>query len=105
MNNSNLVDLYIRSSAGVAERKRAGTFISDEIQESVGRAFCKAHGLKIRRVVVELDRSASGKVERDKLNEIIGDIDAEKIGGLVVYNLSRFARLTAKDRALLLERV
>jgi len=84
-----LVAGYVRVSR-VAGRE-GDSFQSPDAQEDAIRAHCRAHRLSLVEVVRELDESG-GKMERPKLQRLIGEVEAGKLAGIVVWRIDRFAR-------------
>jgi DNA invertase Pin-like site-specific DNA recombinase len=82
--------------AGYVRVSRVGgrngdSFQSPKQQADAIRALCQARGYDVSRVDEELDASG-GTMDREKLQALIADIKANRIDGIVVYRLDRFAR-------------
>src|SRR5262245_48556944 len=88
-NGGRRLDGYIRVSS--VKGREGDNFISETVQEERIRAWAVANGHTIVEIHRELDVSG-GTMNRPKLNEIMARIDAGETDGLVVFNLSRFAR-------------
>lgn len=95
------LDGYIRVS-DVAGRE-GDNFISIDVQEERVRAWAVANGHEIIAVHHELDVSG-GTMDRPLLNTVMARIDSGETEGVVVYNLSRFAR-TLVGSVELIERI
>jgi DNA invertase Pin-like site-specific DNA recombinase len=83
------LDAYIRVSQ--VGGRQGDSFISVVDQEDRVRHWAAANGHEIIAVHHELDVSG-GTMDRPLLNEVMARIDAGDTDGVVVYNLSRFAR-------------
>jgi DNA invertase Pin-like site-specific DNA recombinase len=86
---SRRLDAYVRVSS-LAGRE-GDSFISPKVQEERIRAWATANGHEIVETFPEIDVSG-GSMNRPKLNEVMRRIDSGESDGVVVYNLSRFAR-------------
>src|SRR5215467_9889983 len=80
-------DLYVR----VSRARGREHLISPEEQERRGRAHAREKGLKIGRVLIDLDESG-GKLDRPGLQEALRRVESGTSGGLVVAWLDRLSR-------------
>jgi site-specific DNA recombinase len=83
------LDAYIRVSQ-VAGRE-GDSFISPKVQEERIRGWAAGQGHEIIAVHPEIDVSG-GTMDRPLLNEVMRRIEKGETEGVVVFNLSRFAR-------------
>src|SRR5262245_56273764 len=90
------VDIYVRVSR-VAGREH---LTSPEYQEREARAFARSRGLKIGRVLTDIDRSG-GTMERPALKEARQRVKDRRSGGIVAAYLSRASRDTRQGLDLL----
>jgi DNA invertase Pin-like site-specific DNA recombinase len=95
------LDAYIRVSS--VKGREGDSFISTEVQEERIRAWATANGHEIIQVWQEIDVSG-GSMDRPMLNELMARIDAGETDGIVVFNISRFAR-TLVGSVELIERI
>ena len=102
-NVSRRLDAYIRVSALARRDEDSDSFISVKVQEERIRAWAVANGHEIIEAWHEIDVSG-GTMDRPLLNEVMARIDSGETEGVVVYNLSRFAR-TLKGSVELIEQI
>lgn len=100
-NSGRRLDGYIRVSQ-LAGRE-GDSFHSVDVQEERIRAWATANGHEIIETWHEVDVSG-GTMDRPMLNEVMARIDRGETEGVVVFNLSRFAR-TLKGSVELIERI
>lgn len=97
------LDAYVRVSHIGSRDEKSDSFISPKVQEDRIRAWAAAHGHEIIQVWHELDVSG-GTMDRPLLNQVMARIDSGETEGVVVFNLSRFAR-TLVGSLELIERI
>jgi len=100
-NGGRRLDAYIRVSR--VGGREGDSFTSPKIQEERIHAWAVANGHQVIEVHRELDVSG-GTMDRPMLNLVMARIDAGDTDGVVVYNLSRFAR-TLIGSVELIERI
>jgi site-specific DNA recombinase len=98
VNPSRPVDLYLRVSR-VGGREN---LISPDEQERRARKLARERGLKVGRVLTDLDESG-GKWERPGLQEALARVRAGESGGLIVAWLDRLSRDSEHAHRLLRE--
>jgi DNA invertase Pin-like site-specific DNA recombinase len=77
---------------------------SPEFQMSGINGKATAEGVAVKMFPAELDVSGA-KRNRAILDQIVGEIEAGELDGIIVYNLSRLSRLKPKERIELVERI
>ena len=92
---------YVRVSQ--VRGREGDSFISPELQREQIAAVARREGLEVVEVIEELDASG-GDAKRPGWNRAIEMVESGRVGGIAVWNLSRFSR-SVKDALLALERV
>lgn len=81
------VDIYVR----VSRKGKREHFISPEDQEASARAYTGTLGLKVGKVIQDIDQSG-GKADRPGLIEAVERVERGVSGGVVVAYFDRFSR-------------
>jgi DNA invertase Pin-like site-specific DNA recombinase len=94
---------YTRVSHVGGRGKASGSFLSPELQRGKIASVASREGLDVVEILEELDASG-GDRSRPLWNEAIAMVERGDVGGIVVWNLSRFSR-SVKDALTALERI
>jgi site-specific DNA recombinase len=92
---------YVRVSQ--VRGREGDSFISPELQREQIAAVARREGLEVVEVIEELDASG-GDAKRPGWNQAIEMVESGRVGGIAVWNLSRFSR-SVKDALVAMERV
>ena len=95
---------YLRVSAGAVEREAEDRLRSPVWQLKDINVYGEREEIEIRAYEPELDVTGS-KAARPILDQIIRDVQAGRLGGIVVANLDRLSRMKPKDRVLMFEAI
>lgn len=95
---------YVRVSTGAAEREQEDRLRSPTWQMEAVRRYAQGEGLDLREYPHELDVSGA-KNSRPVLDQIIADVNAGELGGIIVAKLDRLSRMKPRDRVLMFEEV
>lgn len=95
---------YVRVSAGARERERKDRLRSPEQQLDLMTTAADAKGATLRQYPYELDVTGSRK-GRPVLDQIIADMEAGVINGVMVARLNRLSRMKPRDRVEMFERI
>src|SRR5579859_924706 len=85
------MDAYVRVSR-VAGRDKTDAYGTVENQEAAIRQWAERERVPIARVEVEEDVSGGKAIDDRKLGELVKRAERGVTQGIVVYNVSRFAR-------------
>jgi len=87
------------------EGGRGDKLRSPELQTNTMEAFCRAEGIDLDEVVIEVDQQGSKTYESVELERLIRRLEAGELDYIVVPRLDRISRLKARQRAELVERI